>query len=99
MPTAKTTRPSSFGRTGTREDCLKAAEGKKAKADETAQRMRQFIEDCGMSPDAPAKALARFLTEREVQTPSGRSTAWQATTVQRMKARWSKPNGMMDTTS
>ena len=77
------------GRTGTREDCLKAAEGKKAKADETAQKMRQFIEDCGMSPDAPAKALARFLTEREVQTPSGRSTVWQATTVQRMKARWS----------
>ncbi|MDA8785437.1 RepB family DNA primase [Planktomarina temperata] len=77
------------GRTGTREDCLKAAEGKKAKADETAQKMRQVIEDCGMSPDAPAKALARFLTEREVQTPSGRSTVWQATTVQRIKARWS----------
>jgi DNA invertase Pin-like site-specific DNA recombinase len=76
------------GRTGTREDCLKAAEGKKAKADETAQKMRQFIQDCGMSPDAPAKALARFLTERGVQTPSGRSTTWQATTVQRMKARW-----------
>ena len=76
------------GRTGTREDCLKAAEGKKAKADETAQKMKQFIEDCGMSPDAPAKALARFLTERGVQTPSGRSTVWQATTVQRLKARW-----------
>ena len=44
---------------------------------------------CGMSPDAPAKALARFLTEREVQTPSERSKVWQATTVQRMKARWS----------
>ena len=44
---------------------------------------------CGMSPDAPAKALARFLTEGEVQTPSGRSKVWQATTVQRMKARWS----------
>jgi len=42
-----------------------------------------------MSPDAPAKALAGFLTEREVQTPSGRSTVWQATTVQRMRARWS----------
>jgi hypothetical protein len=52
------------------------------------QKMRQFIEDCGMSPEAPAKALARFLTERGVQTPSGRSTTWQATTVQRMKARW-----------
>ena len=39
--------------------------------------------------NSPAKALARFLTEREVQTPSGRSTVWQATTVQRMKARWS----------
>ena len=76
------------GRTGTREDCLKAAAGKKAKADETAQRMRQFIEDCGMSPEAPAKALARFLTERGVQTPSGCSTVWQATTVQRLKARW-----------
>ena len=76
------------GRTGTREDWLKAAEGKKAKATETAKKMKQFIEDCGMSPDAPAKALARFLTERGVQTPSGRSTTWQATTVQRMKARW-----------
>ncbi|EBA04177.1 putative resolvase [Rhodobacterales bacterium HTCC2150] len=76
------------GRTGTREDCFMAAAGKKAKADETAQKMRQFIEDCGMSPDAPAKALARFLTGRGVQTPSGRSTVWQATTVQRMKARW-----------
>ena len=42
-----------------------------------------------MSPDAPAKALAMFLTECEVQTPSGRSTVWQATTLQRMKARWS----------
>jgi len=42
-----------------------------------------------MSPDAPAKALARFLTEGEVQTPSGRSKVWKATTVQRMKARWS----------
>ena len=76
------------GRTGTREDCLKAAEGKKVKATETAQKMKQFIEDFGMSPDASAKALARFLTERGVQTPSGRSTTWQATTVQRMKARW-----------
>ena len=76
------------GRTGTREDCLKAAEGKKAKANEIAQKMKQFIEDCGMSPDAPAKALARFLTERGVATPSGRSTVWQTTTVQRMKARW-----------
>ena len=76
------------GRTGTRKDCLEAAAGKKAKADETAQKLRQFIEDCGMSPEAPAKALARFLTERGVQTPSGRSTVWQATTVQRLKARW-----------
>jgi hypothetical protein len=42
-----------------------------------------------MPPDEPAKALARFLTEREVQTPSGRSTVWQAATAQRMKARWS----------
>ena len=39
--------------------------------------------------DAPAKFPARFLTERGVQTLSGRSTTWQATTVQRMKARWS----------
>ena len=76
------------GRKGTREDCLKAAEGKKAKANEIAQKMKQFIEDCGMSPDASAKALARFLTERGVTTPSGRSTVWQTTTVQRMKARW-----------
>jgi hypothetical protein len=38
--------------------------------------------------DAPAKSLARFLTEREVQTPSGRSTTWPATTVQRMRTRW-----------
>ena len=82
------------GRTGTREDCLKAAAGKKVKADEIAQKMRQFIEDCGMSPDEPAKALARFLTERGVQTPSGRSTTWQATTVQRMKARWGASNGV-----
>ena len=59
------------GRTGTREDCLKAAEGKKAKATEKAQKMKQFIEDCGLSPDVPAMALARFLTERGVQTPSG----------------------------
>ena len=42
----------------------------------------------GMSPDAPAKALARFLTECEVQTPSGRSTVWQATTGQRMRTHW-----------
>ncbi len=82
------------GRTGTRDDCLKAAAGKKVKADEIAQKMRQFIEDCGMSPDEPAKALARFLTERGVQTPSGRSTTWQATTVQRMKARWGASNGV-----
>lgn len=67
---------------------MKAAEGKKAKATETAQKMKQFIEDCGLSPNAPAKALARFLTERGVQTPSGRSKTWQATTVRRMKARW-----------
>ena len=40
-------------RTRTRDDCLKAAEGKKAKADEIAQRMRQFVEDCGISSDAP----------------------------------------------
>jgi len=50
--------------------------------------MKQFIEDCGMSPEASAKSLARFLTERGVQTPSGRSAVWQATTVKRMKARW-----------
>ncbi len=30
-----------------------------------------------MSPEASAKSLARFLTERGVQTPSGRSTVWQ----------------------
>ena len=40
-------------RTRTRDDCLKAAEGKKAKADEIAQRMRQFVEVCGISSDAP----------------------------------------------
>lgn len=51
-------------------------------------RQRAGCRGCGMSPDAPAKALARFLTERGVQTPSGRSTVWQATTVQRLKARW-----------
>lgn len=76
------------GRIGTREDCLKAAAGKKAKADDTARKLKQFIEDCGVSTDAPAKTIARFLTERGVQTPSGRSTTWQATTVQRLKARW-----------
>ncbi len=41
-----------------------------------------------MSPEASAKSLARFLTERGATTPSGRSTVWQATTIQRMKARW-----------
>ena len=76
------------GRTGTREDCLKAVAGKKTKANDTAKKMRQFIEDCDMSPKASAQAIARFLTERGVQTPSGRSTVWQATTVLRMKARW-----------
>ena len=76
------------GRTGTREDCLKAVEGKKTKATETAKKMKQFIIDCGQSPEASAKSLARFLTEREVTTPSGSSTVWQATSVQRMKVRW-----------
>lgn len=85
---AKDDKTKFVGRTGTREDCLKAAAGKKDKADQSAQRIRQFIEDCGMSPDASAKAIARFLTERGVQTPSGRSTTWQATTVQRLKSRW-----------
>jgi hypothetical protein len=77
-----------IGRTGTRDDCLKSAGGKKAKADETALRMHQIMEDFGISPDAPAKVLVRFLTEHYVQTPSGRSTTWQATTVKRVKARW-----------
>jgi DNA invertase Pin-like site-specific DNA recombinase len=85
---AKDDKTKFVGRTGTREDCLKAAAGKKDKADQSAQRIRQFIEDCGMSPEASAKAIARFLTERGVQTPSGRSTTWQATTVQRLKSRW-----------
>ena len=85
---AKDDKTNFVGRTGTREDCLKAAAGKKDKADQSAQRIRQFIEDCGMSPDASAKSIARFLTERGVQTPSGRSTTWQATTVQRLKSRW-----------
>lgn len=85
---AKDDKTKFVGRTGTREDCLKAAAGKKDKADQSAKRIRQFIEDCGMSPDAPAKAIARFLTERGVQTPSGRATTWQATTVQRLKSRW-----------
>jgi DNA invertase Pin-like site-specific DNA recombinase len=76
------------GRTGTREDCLKAVAGKKTKADETATKMKQFIVDCGQSPEASSKSLAKFLTDRGVQTPSGRSTVWQGTTVQRMKARW-----------
>ena len=76
------------GRTGTREDCLKAAEGKKVIADQYAMKTLQLLKDYGMSPDAPAKAIARFLTERGVQTPSGRSSVWQATTVQRLKARW-----------
>jgi hypothetical protein len=85
---AKDDKTKFVGRTGTREDCLKAAAGKKDKADQSAQHIRQFIEDCGVSPEASAKAIARFLTERGVQTPSGRSTTWQATTVQRLKSRW-----------
>lgn len=85
---AKDDKTKFVGRTGTREDCLKATAGKKDKADQSAQRIRQFIEDCGVSPEASAKAIARFLTERGVQTPSGRSTTWQATTVQRLKSRW-----------
>lgn len=76
------------GRTGTRDDCLKAAEGKKAKADDVARKVYQLIKDYGFSPDEPASAIARFLTSRGIQTPSGRSTVWQATTVQRLKARW-----------
>jgi len=43
--------------------------------------------------NSPAKALAGSLTEREVQTPSGRSTVWQATTVQRIRTRWSNQVG------
>jgi DNA invertase Pin-like site-specific DNA recombinase len=76
------------GRTGTREDCLKAVVGKQTKANETAVKMRQFLLDCGQSPEASSKSLAKFLTERGVQSPSGRSTVWQVNTVQRLKARW-----------
>ncbi|NVJ95659.1 MAG: recombinase family protein [Marivivens sp.] len=76
------------GRTGTRDDCLKAAEGKKAKADDMARKVYQLIKDYGLSPDEPASSIARFLTSRGIQTPSGRSTVWQTTTVQRLKARW-----------
>lgn len=76
------------GRTGTRNDCLKAAEAKKAKADDVASKVYQLIKDYGFSPDEPASAIARFLTSRGIQTPSGRSTVWQTTTVQRLKARW-----------
>lgn len=46
---AKDDKTKFIGRTGTREDCLKAAAGKKDKADKSAKRIRQFIEDCGMS--------------------------------------------------
>ena len=35
-----------------------------------------------------AKAMARFLIERGVQTQSGHLTTWQATTVQRMRTHW-----------
>ena len=85
---AKDDKTKFVGRTGTREDCLKAAERKKNIADKYAMKTLQLLKDYGMSPDAPAKAIARFLTERGVQTPSGRSSVWQATTVQRLKARW-----------
>lgn len=87
---AKDDKTKFVGRTGTREDCLKAAEGKKDKADKVAAKTYELIKDYGLSPDDPAKAIARFLTSRGIQTPSGRSTVWQATTVQRLKARWEK---------
>ena len=87
---AKDDKTKFVGRTGTREDCLKAAEGKKAKADEVALQLHQLLQDYGVSPDEPARAIARFLTDRGIQTPSGRSSVWQATTVQRLKARWDR---------
>ena len=59
-----------------------------------ADLARMAQSDCSISSDAPGKVLARFLTERDVQTPSRRSTTWQATTVHRMKACWGvAPNG------
>ena len=58
-----------------------------AKADERAQDAVRILEDMGLSLSLPSSKLAKLLTEKQVKTPSGRSTKWQTTTVQRLKER------------
>ena len=84
---SKTDKTKFVGRVGTAEDAAKAVAAKKLKADERAQDAVRILEDMGLSLSMSSSKLAKLLTEKQVKTPSGRSTTWQTTTVQRLKER------------
>ena len=66
-----------------------AAEARATKADHAAHRLARFITEdlrASLGDGASLNAIARELTARQEETPSG-GTAWTATTVRRVLAR------------
>lgn len=74
------------GRAGTAEDCARARAARGAKADAKAGALACAFRRIDPTGSMSASELARRLNADGIPTPSGRG-AWQAVTVQRVRAR------------
>jgi hypothetical protein len=72
-----------IGRTGTKEDCVKAATAKKQYAKAKAENYKPLFDRLNPDGQMSMNSMAQALNAEEIPTPSGRGK-WQNVTVKRI---------------
>ena len=72
-----------IGRTGTKEDCVKAVTAKKQYANSKAENYKPLFDRLNPDRQMSMNAMAQALNAEEIPTPSGRGK-WQNVTVKRV---------------
>jgi DNA invertase Pin-like site-specific DNA recombinase len=72
-----------IGRTGTKEDCVKAVTAKKQYANAKAENYKPLFDRLNPDGQMSMNAMAQALNAEEIPTPSGRGK-WQNVTVKRI---------------
>ena len=72
-----------IGRTGTKEDCVKAVTAKKRYANAKAENYKPLFDRLNPDGQMSMNSLAQALNAEEIRTPSGRGK-WQNVTVKRI---------------
>jgi hypothetical protein len=72
-----------IGRTGTKEDCVKAATAKKQYANAKAENYKPLFDRLNPDGQMSMNSMAQVLNAEKIPTPSGRGK-WQNVTVKRI---------------